>query len=32
MAFVKTWDETAPAGGDNPRQGDDEIRDFKYAN
>lgn len=31
MAFTKTWNEDAPAGGDNPRSGDNEIRDFKYA-
>ena len=31
MAFTKTWNEAAPAGGDNPRSGDDEIRDLKFA-
>ena len=31
MAFSKTWNEAAPAGSDNPRSGDDEIRNFKYA-
>ncbi len=31
MAHSKTWNENAPAGSDNPRQGDDEIRDFKVA-
>lgn len=32
MAFTKTWDETAPDGtSDQIAQGDDEIRDFKYA-
>ncbi len=31
MAFTKTWNEATPAGSDNPRSGDDEIRDFKYA-
>lgn len=29
-AFTYTWDETDPAGSDNPRSGDDEIREFKY--
>jgi len=31
MAFSKTWDETKPAGADDVAQGDDEIRDFKFA-
>lgn len=29
--FIKTWDETAPAGGRDLSLGDDDIRDFKYA-
>jgi len=29
-AFTKVWDEDAPAGSDNPRSGDDEIRDTRY--
>lgn len=31
MAHTITWDETAPASGDDPRDGDDEIRDDKIA-
>lgn len=30
-SFTNSWDEDAPAGSDNPRSGDDEIRDFKFA-
>jgi len=31
MALAITWDETAPASGDDPRDGDNEIRDLKVA-
>lgn len=31
MSFTKTWSETAPAGGDDAANGDNEIRDFKFA-
>ena len=30
-SYTKTWNESAPAGGDPARQGDNEIRDLKYA-
>lgn len=29
-SFDVTWDEDAPAGSDNPRSGDDEIRNTRY--
>lgn len=31
MAFIKTWDESVPAGSRAANLGDDDIRDFKYA-
>jgi hypothetical protein len=31
MPFTKTWNEASPAGADDVAQGDDAIRDFKYA-
>ena len=31
MSFVKTWDESDPAGASLIRAGDDSIRNFKYA-
>lgn len=31
MVFTKTWDEDAPAGSDAALNGDNEIRDFKFA-
>jgi hypothetical protein len=31
MAFDKEWNETTPAGTENPKQGDDRIREFKEA-
>jgi len=31
MTFIKTWDETVPAGSRAVNLGDNDIRDFKYA-
>ena len=31
MVFVKSWDETAPANTDQVGDGDDALRDLKYA-
>lgn len=31
MAITKSWDDTVPAGTDDPRDGDNEIRDLKTA-
>lgn len=31
MAVTVAWDETAPAGGESPRLGDDRIRELKEA-
>ena len=31
MPFTKTWNEAAPAGGDDASNGDNEIRDGKFA-
>lgn len=31
MAKTTKWDESSPAGSDDPRDGDDEIRSFKLA-